>query len=138
MDSNDNNQYAPQELTEFRKALIAKRQDLTQSQANQLDALNSQGGHHLADLEEMGDSADTDSLCEIMDVSSSTIEQIDLALEKIQKGTYGNCEACKESIHRARLKYLPFANLCIECQRKQEAEQSFSAEPAKNPFEELS
>ena len=137
MDANNNghSQYSADELDSFRNVLIEKRQNLTQSQASQLDALNSSQSHHLADLEEMGGSSDTDSLCEIMDISASTIEQIDRALEKIGNGSYGACESCAEAIHRARLKYLPFANLCIECQRKQE--KATQTDESSTPLEEL-
>ena len=133
--NNTHSQYSPEEFKSFRKALIDKRETLTQSQASQLDAIKNSQGHHLADLEEMGDSADTDSLCEIMDISSSTIDLIDRALKKLGEGSYGFCETCAKPIHRARLKYLPFASLCIACQRKQEKEPRMDESPV--PFEEL-
>jgi DnaK suppressor protein len=138
MNANQNGpsqKFSGDELDSIRNSLIEKRQSLTQSQASQLDALNSSQGHHLADLEEMGGSSDTGSLCEIMDISASTIEQIDRALEKIGADAYGVCEGCSEPIHRARLKYLPFASHCIECQRKQE--QMPQADEAPLPLEEL-
>jgi DnaK suppressor protein len=37
------------------------------------------------------------------------------ALEKIQKGTYGNCDNCGKPIDPARLEALPQANLCMDC-----------------------
>ena len=120
-------QFSPEELQELRKTLLAKRQEIAASQASQLNALNSAEGHHLADLEEMGDSSDTDSLCEIMQISSSTLEQVDRALERIDDGTYGSCEGCQQPINRTRLQYLPFVNLCVDCQRKQEQHQESEA-----------
>jgi RNA polymerase-binding protein DksA len=42
------------------------------------------------------------------------------ALEKIDRGTYGRCDACGRPIKKARLKALPFATLCLECQDRLE------------------
>lgn len=49
---------------------------------------------------------------------SSTLDQINKALEKIEKGVYGVCEVCGKQINRERLEILPYARFCIECQRK--------------------
>ncbi len=42
------------------------------------------------------------------------------ALEKIDRGTYGRCDACVRPIMKARLRALPFATLCLECQDRLE------------------
>src|SRR5262245_1764842 len=105
----------------IKSALHQKRSEILRQQATQLSALNSPDKHHLADLEEMAsDTTDTDSLCAIFDLGSSTMEQIDSALEKLEDGTYGTCELCEEAIHPDRLEALPFASLCVTCQRKKE------------------
>ena len=46
--------------------------------------------------------------------------QVNDALAKFEKGTYGLCEDCGEMIARARLKALPYATLCLKCQRQRE------------------
>jgi len=43
------------------------------------------------------------------------------ALEKIDRGTYGRCDVCGRPIKKARLKALPFATLCLECQDRLES-----------------
>lgn len=44
---------------------------------------------------------------------------IDLSLKKIIKGSsYGICERCHKAIPLARLKLIPEAQYCIECERK--------------------
>lgn len=43
---------------------------------------------------------------------------IDVALKKIVKKTYGICEKCDKEILLARLKLIPEAQYCIECERK--------------------
>lgn len=42
------------------------------------------------------------------------------ALEKIDRGTYGRCDACSKLIKKARLRALPFATLCLDCQDRLE------------------
>jgi len=48
------------------------------------------------------------------------LDQVNDALEKFDKGTYGLCEDCGGRIDRARLKALPYATLCIQCQKQRE------------------
>lgn len=47
---------------------------------------------------------------------ASMLVQIDLALKKMDEGTYGRCETCEEPIHVQRLKAHPFAVRCTRCQ----------------------
>ncbi|MGD0884234.1 MAG: TraR/DksA C4-type zinc finger protein [Thermodesulfovibrionales bacterium] len=46
--------------------------------------------------------------------------KIDEALRKLREGTYGTCEDCGEEINIERLKVLPFAIYCRDCQEKRE------------------
>lgn len=98
---------------------------------------------HLEDLSEsaeseldtgVGDSVDIASL-EINQASLQKIgkretyllKKIDLALEKIEDGTFGECESCGEPIGVARLMARPVAQLCIDCKTEQEnVERRFS------------
>ena len=43
------------------------------------------------------------------------LKDIDDALEKIEKGTYGKCEKCGGEIPKERLEANPEARDCIEC-----------------------
>jgi len=44
-----------------------------------------------------------------------SVEEIDDALRKIERTTYGACERCHQPIPKARLRALPFARLCVAC-----------------------
>jgi len=46
--------------------------------------------------------------------------QVEHALQKFERGTYGICESCGAPIDRARLKALPYALYCLECQTRRE------------------
>jgi DnaK suppressor protein len=46
--------------------------------------------------------------------------KIDESLIKLAEGTYGRCEECGEEISEERLKVVPFAIYCRDCQEKKE------------------
>jgi DnaK suppressor protein len=48
------------------------------------------------------------------------LNKVATALEKIERGTYGVCDACSRPIKKARLNALPFATLCLSCQDRLE------------------
>ena len=43
---------------------------------------------------------------------------VEEALARVDAGTYGTCTSCGSSVAPERLDALPWAALCIECQRK--------------------
>ena len=42
------------------------------------------------------------------------LDKIERALKRIDDGTYGVCERCGKSIEKARIKALPYVDLCIK------------------------
>ena len=46
------------------------------------------------------------------------INRLTAALERLNEGTYGQCEACGQEIERNRLEALPEAMRCLECQTR--------------------
>ena len=56
------------------------------------------------------------------------MDKIELALRKIDEGTYGVCEECEDTIALKRLQARPEAPLCIQCKEAQEKEEAVYAE----------
>jgi len=121
------------ELAQFRKMLLELRRKLANSVDHlQNDALKSAGeaADELSDVpaehmaERASDSFFRDLMIRILQNSDAELCDVNLALQKIDGGTYGLCENCSGKISKKRLKALPFARLCIGCQ--QEAEQQAS------------
>jgi DnaK suppressor protein len=56
----------------------------------------------------------------ILEVRNRMRNQIDEALRRLEDGTYGTCEDCTREINPERLKAMPFARRCVECQQKAE------------------
>ena len=48
------------------------------------------------------------------------LDQTRHALERIDAGTYGDCESCGTPIGKMRLQAFPRATLCLTCKQKQE------------------
>ena len=46
------------------------------------------------------------------------INRLTAALERLNEGTYGQCEMCGQEIERNRLEALPEAMRCLECQTR--------------------
>jgi DnaK suppressor protein len=56
----------------------------------------------------------------LMQMKSETLRRIDDALRRLEDGSYGHCIECEGEIAAARLRALPFAELCRDCQERQE------------------
>ena len=73
---------------------------------------------------ETGDQAQKDDLTSIFDQLDARerdeIEEIDLALTKMESASYGICEKCHKQISLQRLEVLPATRFCIKCAGKQE------------------
>jgi hypothetical protein len=43
------------------------------------------------------------------------MEEVTAALDRIKKGTFGDCEECGTTIPAGRLEVLPYARFCVDC-----------------------
>ncbi|MFN6953907.1 MAG: RNA polymerase-binding protein DksA [Acetobacteraceae bacterium] len=108
------------QLAYFRQKLLRWRADLLREAGETLSSLG-QGGIAEADLTDRA-SVETDRALELRtrDRARKLIAKIDLALERIENGTYGYCEETGEPIGLKRLEARPIATLSIEAQERHE------------------
>jgi DnaK suppressor protein len=59
----------------------------------------------------------------LMEMESATLKKIDEALHRLEEGTYGFCFECGEEISEKRLRALPFAVRCKDCEEAREVKQ---------------
>lgn len=105
----------------IRKNLVQRRDALRQALAGDLSMLKELREQTGGDMVDAAlDAAQDELSSQLAEVESRELAQIEGALERIQSGNYGVCEGCGNKIPMARLKALPYASLCIGCQREKE------------------
>jgi DnaK suppressor protein len=57
----------------------------------------------------------------LIQLKAETLKNIDIALRRIEQGDYGDCFECGNEIAEARLRALPFAVRCRNCEALREA-----------------
>jgi DnaK suppressor protein len=76
------------------------------------------------DVLDQGESSEVDIQDDIefalIQMKSETLTKIDAALRRLDEGTYGNCFECGDEIAEARLRALPFAARCKDCEEARE------------------
>lgn len=68
---------------------------------------------HMADLG--SDNFEQEFTLSLLENEEGTLGLIELALERIEDGTYGQCDECGVKIPKARLNALPYAPYCVKC-----------------------
>ena len=73
---------------------------------------------HMADIG--SDNFEQEFTLSLIENDGGTLAQIEASLERIEDGTYGQCEECGAKIPKTRLAAIPFATLCVRCAEQQE------------------
>lgn len=93
-----------------------KKEDLTMSTddlADEVDLASSELNQNVA--------------LRLRDRERSLLQKIEIALSKIDGGTFGVCDSCEEPIEIKRLEARPVAELCIRCKEAEEQEEKIYA-----------
>jgi len=108
-------------ILNMRDVLIRRRDALRKALAGDLSMLKELRQQSVGDVIDAAlDSAQDEISSQLAEVESRELASIEKALERMREGTYGQCEECEKPIPMARLNALPYATLCIECQRMAE------------------
>ena len=116
------------QLKQFRQLLITERAKLaSEIKSIAEDALKSPreaSGDlsaytiHMADM--AADTYERELSMNIVSSEQELLYQIDDALKRIDDGSYGVCIQCNKPITMSRLKAVPYASMCVACQRTKE------------------
>ena len=112
-------------LLDVKKALLTRREAIVKEAKAEIAKYMSGENRQLVDtaLDE-GDWAVVDISEDIslmrLGAHRKALLDIDEVLRKIREGSYGICEECGEEISEKRLKVIPTAALCIDCQGTKE------------------
>jgi RNA polymerase-binding transcription factor len=109
-------------LLRLGKTLRARRAELNKKLAGESASL-----HDFEAVDATGDSADAaferesgEMSGQLQDLEARELRQIERALLRLQQAAFGICENCQKQIPLARLNVLPYATLCIKCERDRE------------------
>lgn len=109
------------EQLEIKNFLMEKRERLLAGMRRELAMQKERAESKAADeVDKATDAYDEDLSFEIAVANDQELEDIQIALEKIEKGTYGECEICGCGISPSRLKILPSATTCVSCRGQEE------------------
>lgn len=97
----------------IRQELILKR-DILKERLNRIRQELRQKKN--ADSEEQATERVNDSVLEALENSMLIeLEQIETTLGQMEKGNYGLCSSCGETISEKRLQVLPYTSVCVVC-----------------------
>jgi DnaK suppressor protein len=108
-------------LSNLRAILVRRRDALRSALAGDLSLLKELRSESPGDVVDAAyDSTQDEISSQLAEVESRELANIENALERMKVGKYGLCEVCNGKIPMARLNALPYATMCIECQRELE------------------
>lgn len=114
----DKDQEKFRELLESKRRLVIERAQRTLNQDMTLDP------DDLADEMDLASSEYYQSFeFRLRGREKSLLSKLDLALRKLDEGTFGICERCEEPIGKKRLEARPETTLCIQCKEAQERDE---------------
>ena len=106
------------QIMKLGNVLVKRRDALRKALAGDLSMLKELRGEFAGDVVDAAlDSAQNEISSQLAEVESRELANIEKALKRLRSGTYGVCEGCDGKIPVARLNALPYATLCIDCQR---------------------
>jgi DnaK suppressor protein len=110
-----------------RQMLVERRRELLneiQSRVRVVREVGSSKDHHSSPLAETVETEPEDDLeFVLIQMKSEMLETVNEAVRRFDAGAYGYCVDCGEVITSARLRAMPFAVRCRECEEARENEQ---------------
>ena len=107
-----------QERGTFRQELLQRLKNVERPPLKKLELRHERG---LDPSEEAQAGMSVDVTAGALDIEWHKQKAIQAALDRLESGEYGHCESCGRKIPKKRLKALPWATLCTDCQAWKEA-----------------
>lgn len=109
------------QITKMHEILVRRRDALRKALAGDLSTLKELRTDGTGDVVDAAlDTTQNEISSQLAEVESRELVSIENALERMREGTYGSCDVCNSKIAVARLNALPYATMCIECQKEAE------------------
>ena len=109
---------------ELRKMLDDRRRDILSEVQGRIRGVRAEGADKPHDVLDPGETSEVDIQEDIefalIQMKAETLNKINEALSRLEEGTYGHCFECGEEIAEQRLRALPFAVRCKDCEEARE------------------
>ena len=110
-----------EQLEEFKQTLTVKRQEVMALYKHDVKAGQESTDDNADDFaDRANNSYNRETMFALSDAERTLLFEIDEALERIDKGTFGQCEHFGSDIGLERLKAIPWARYSIEAQELKE------------------
>jgi DnaK suppressor protein len=112
--------------SDLRQMLDSRRREIQAEVAGKMRGVREEGtwGGKMNEVFDAVESAEADIQEDIefalVQMKSETLNKINDALSRLEHGEYGNCFDCGEEIAEKRLRALPFAVRCKDCEETRE------------------
>lgn len=110
-------------LDQFRELLLQRLEDLYSEAEKTVTGMTDMKDNYPDPTDRASMESDRNFMLRIRDRERKLIIKIREALERIEDGTFGQCEMCGDDISLERLRARPVTTLCIDCKRRQEAQE---------------
>ncbi|QEF96226.1 General stress protein 16O [Stieleria maiorica] len=114
-------------IEKLRATLLKRRDALIRSAIGDLNLLQGKPSKTGDVLDAVADTVQAELNSQLLEVESRELAAIDAAIERLDEGTYGDCESCQKPIPLTRLRAVPYARECIGCHRITEKRKSHPA-----------
>ena len=104
------------ETEKYRRALVEKKDSLSQEMVKNKDAGQENSEEITQDIADKASSSYTkEFLFSLSDGERVLLQQIDQALARVEEGNYGLCTNCGNPIPEKRLEAVPWTPYCVDC-----------------------
>ena len=115
----------PERYAELRRILDERRREIMSAVQEKIRDVRTEGtGTQVQGVLDAAESSGVDIQEDIefalIQMKAETLNKIEEALSRLEDGTYGYCFECGEEISEKRLRALPFAVRCKDCEEARE------------------
>ena len=105
----------------FRKKLVEQQEQIYSLYEHDLKVGQQASDEGTEDIVDRANNAyNREFMFALSDTERQILLEIDSALQRLDSGTFGACAHCSFEIAKARLRALPWAKYCIDCQEQVE------------------
>lgn len=117
----------PDRYSDLKRILEERRREMLGEVHTKIKNVRTEGASGMMQTVEMGDASKAEVHDDIefalIQMKAETLQKIEAALVRLEEGAYGDCSECGDEISQQRLRALPFALRCKDCEEAREVAQ---------------